>query len=118
MTDSQNLVKYPLCKGHGEIRRAELVVRLSHGELKSKVDSTLNGLVQPGKNSQQRRRSPGATNPTTFRKTSIVGTRSGRCGGEARRSELEWGLTGLMVSYDRFSGVKFLTADFVDFRRL
>lgn len=47
MTDGEDLVKCPLCEGHGELRRAELVERLSNGELKSKLDSTLTGLVQP-----------------------------------------------------------------------
>ena len=44
MTDSQDVVTCPLCKGHGEIRRAELADRLNDGELKSRVDSTLGGL--------------------------------------------------------------------------
>jgi len=39
-------VKCPLCEGHGELRRAELVERLSDGELKSKVDSAVGELVQ------------------------------------------------------------------------
>lgn len=46
MTDSQDVVKCPLCEGHGEIRRAELMERLSDGEFKSKVDSALGELVQ------------------------------------------------------------------------
>jgi hypothetical protein len=46
MTDSQDVVKGPLCEGHGELRRAELVERLSDGEFKSKVDSALGELVQ------------------------------------------------------------------------
>jgi len=45
MTDSQDVVKCPLCEGHGEIRRAKLVERLSDGDLKSKVDSALGELV-------------------------------------------------------------------------
>lgn len=46
MTDSRDLVKCPLCQGHGEIRRAELVEGLSDGELKPKLDAILRGLVQ------------------------------------------------------------------------
>jgi hypothetical protein len=46
MTNSQDLVKCPLCEGHGEIRRAKLVERLSDGKLKSNVDSALGKLVQ------------------------------------------------------------------------
>ncbi len=45
MTDSQGVVKCPLCEGHGEIRRAKLVERLSDGKLKSKADSALGELV-------------------------------------------------------------------------
>jgi hypothetical protein len=44
MTDSQDVVTCPLCKGHGEIRRAELADRRNDGELKSRVDATLGGL--------------------------------------------------------------------------
>ena len=46
MADSEDLVKCPLCEGRGELRRAELVERLSDGELKSKVDSAVGELVQ------------------------------------------------------------------------
>lgn len=46
MTDSERLVKCPLCEGHGELRPAELVERLSDGELESKVDAAVGELVQ------------------------------------------------------------------------
>lgn len=36
MTDNQDLVKCPVCEGHGEVRRAELTERLSGGDLTSK----------------------------------------------------------------------------------
>jgi len=41
MIDSEDLVNGPLCEGHGELRRVELVERLSDGEPKSKVDSAV-----------------------------------------------------------------------------
>jgi len=46
MTDSEDVVKCPLCQGHGELRWAELVERLSDGKFKSKVDSALSEFVQ------------------------------------------------------------------------
>lgn len=45
MTDSQDVVKCPVCEGHGELRRAELIERLSNGELKCKIDSALGEFV-------------------------------------------------------------------------
>jgi hypothetical protein len=47
MADNQDLLKCPLCEGHGEVRRAELVERLTDPELKPKIDSYLTGIIQP-----------------------------------------------------------------------
>jgi hypothetical protein len=38
MAENNDLLKCPLCEGQGEVRRAELVARLSEAELKPKLD--------------------------------------------------------------------------------
>lgn len=118
MIDSEDLVNGPLCEGHGELRRVELVERLSDGEPKSKVDSAVGSSYSKRKNSQRRQPSAMATKAATFRRMFIVGTRSCPGGEEARRSEPGSGADGIEAELRPTSGVEFLTAHFIDFRRL
>jgi hypothetical protein len=41
MSDIDEVVKCPLCQGHGELRRLEIVERLTDRELKAKIDRYL-----------------------------------------------------------------------------
>jgi hypothetical protein len=47
MSDHRDRVKCPLCEGHGEVRRSQLIEFFSDPELKNKVESYLSVVVPP-----------------------------------------------------------------------
>ena len=47
MTDHRDRLKCPLCEGHGEVRRSQLIEFFSDPELKNKVESYLSIVVPP-----------------------------------------------------------------------
>ncbi len=46
MAENHDVLQCPLCKGHGEVRRVELIERLSDAELKAKIEAYLGDIVQ------------------------------------------------------------------------
>ena len=47
MAENHDLLKCPLCEGHGEVRRSRLIERLTDHELKSKIDAYLVEIIRP-----------------------------------------------------------------------
>ena len=47
MTDHRDRLKCPLCEGHGEVRRPQVIEFFSDPELKNKVESYLSMAVPP-----------------------------------------------------------------------
>jgi hypothetical protein len=47
MADIGDVVKCPLCQGHGELRRSEMIGRLTDQELKTKIDRYLADILNP-----------------------------------------------------------------------
>lgn len=41
MTESHDLLKCPLCEGHGEVRRSKLIECLNDRDLKARIDAYL-----------------------------------------------------------------------------
>src|SRR5215468_2337163 len=50
MTDHRDRLKCPLCEGHGEVRRSQLIELFSDPELKNKVEHYMSLVVPPEKN--------------------------------------------------------------------
>ena len=48
MSDHDDFLKCPLCQGRGEIRRAEMIERLTDPDLKPRIDSYLAGITKTG----------------------------------------------------------------------
>jgi len=94
-------VNGPLCEGHGELRRVELVERLSDGEPKSKVDSAVGSSYSKRKNSQRRQPSAMATKAATFRRMFIVEPRAAQVAKKPEGVNRGRELTGLRLSYVR-----------------
>ena len=49
MPDNDDVVKCPLCQGHGEVRRLELAERLKSRDWKTAVERCLADSAQPSK---------------------------------------------------------------------
>ena len=47
MSDHRDRVRCPLCEGHGEVRRSQLIEFFSDPELKSKLDGYLAAVAPP-----------------------------------------------------------------------
>jgi len=47
MAHNHDLLKCPLCQGHGELHREEVIEQLSNGELKPRIDACLAEIVRP-----------------------------------------------------------------------
>jgi hypothetical protein len=47
MAENHDLLKCPVCQGHGEVLRSEVVEQLTSGELKSRLDAVLAEIVPP-----------------------------------------------------------------------
>jgi hypothetical protein len=45
MTEHRDVLKCPLCEGHGEVRRSQLIDFFSDPELKSKIDAYLASII-------------------------------------------------------------------------
>jgi hypothetical protein len=48
MAENNDLLKCPLCEGHGELRRSKLIECLNDHELKAKIDAYLDEIMRPG----------------------------------------------------------------------
>ncbi len=46
MAKNHDLLKCPLCEGQGEVRRADLIERLTDSELKNGLDARLASIIQ------------------------------------------------------------------------
>lgn len=46
MAKNHDLLKCPLCQGHGELMRSEVIEQLTNGELKARIDVCLAGIVE------------------------------------------------------------------------
>lgn len=47
MAENNDLVKCPLCQGHGELRRPEMVARLADASLPKKLEACLAEITEP-----------------------------------------------------------------------
>jgi hypothetical protein len=47
MSENNDLVKCPLCQGHGELRRLEMAERLAEAELPKKLEACLTEITEP-----------------------------------------------------------------------
>lgn len=47
MTDHRDRLKCPLCEGHGEVRRSQLIEFFSDPELKNKIEGYRSMIVPP-----------------------------------------------------------------------
>jgi hypothetical protein len=47
MAENKDLVKCPLCQGHGELRRLEMAERLADADLPKKLETCLAELTEP-----------------------------------------------------------------------
>jgi hypothetical protein len=47
MTDHRDRLKCPLCEGHGEVRRSQLIEFFSDPELKNKVERYMSSAMLP-----------------------------------------------------------------------
>jgi hypothetical protein len=48
MAENNDLLKCPLCEGHGELRRSKLIECLNDQELKGKIAAYLDEIMRPG----------------------------------------------------------------------
>jgi hypothetical protein len=48
MAENHDLLKCPVCQGHGEFLCSEVVEQLTSGELKSRLDTLLAEVIPPG----------------------------------------------------------------------
>jgi hypothetical protein len=47
MAENHDLLKCPLCQGHGELLRSIVIEQLTNGELKLRINACLAEIVQP-----------------------------------------------------------------------
>lgn len=47
MAENHDLLKCPLCQGHGELHRSEVIEQLAKGELQPRIEACLAEIVQP-----------------------------------------------------------------------
>ena len=47
MAERHDLLKCPLCAGQGELRRSDLIERLTDGDLRNGLDAFLSSIIQP-----------------------------------------------------------------------
>ena len=47
MAENHDLLKCPLCAGQGELRRSDLIERLSNHDLRNGLDAFLSAIIQP-----------------------------------------------------------------------
>ena|SRR6266576_5916632 len=87
MVENHDPLKCPLCQGHGELLRSEVIKQLTNGELKPWIDAYLAEIAQLEPLTEL------ATAPlpvrVIFKKMSIPGTRSCPWGGGVQRNDLK-----------------------------
>src|SRR6266436_10333145 len=88
MADNHDLLKSPLCEGHGEVRVREVLQLLRDQTLESKMEVGLSGNAEASEEPAELAAvAATAAEPRDSKKTSTAGIRSCPCGAGVQKSD-------------------------------